>query len=488
MIAMKSMTKYLFLLMGLLIVVACASDEESNGVLPPGTPVTVKFKVDTYDGPMATRAWDGKTHAATTGEGMQSWVVIVVNNGNDAEQGKVERIFVKENVGDWTTDEVANETEAEVLTGQKRIYSFANIAPADLETALGLEAGAIAEEGTLVEQELDHDAVLAATFQPMGNNWTPVIDGEDQVGIPMSNWQDIEINRDNGTHTLYVCRMIAKLEFRFENGTGKPLTVKDFSINDITSNSSPISLMPSLQVPLASGQTMTPVLPDDRATETAHLFGQDNENSYTIPVGGKWTQTLYVNESEVSATSRYGLFFLTLNAEGEEQYRYALLNNENENWTYISRNDYRIIPIFVEDYRLDLVPVDFPPIGVYPAAVKEEDGVFTCTFHAKGDFELIPVVTKYSTGEQLPYGTGEGCWEYVTDSWTAPTETLTGEVNNAAAIYQDNTLPVWDAEQHIISGTFGETKGEAYHEMQVKIHKGGGVSDRILTYRVWVIR
>lgn len=478
---MKYWTKYITLLVGLLMMVACTGNDEVKEPLPLGTPVTVKFQLETYDGASATRAWNGKTHGAAEGEGMKSWVIIVVNNTEGEDKNKVETVLVKESVEDAVTDEVAREEEAEVFVGTKRIYTFANIAPADIENALGLEEGGIAEK-TLAGQTLSHETVTGAMFRPQGNHW------ESDAGIPMSNWQEVVIEQDDETHRLFVCRMIAKLEFEFRNQTGKPLTVTNLSISDITSNDTPIRLLPSQQVSNPMNSTLMPDLPNDHLTETVSLFSSEEEKM-EMAAGATMRQTIYVNESEVSASSRYGLFLLTLTVENEngeeEQLRYALLNNEQDNWTYISRNDYRIIPIIIEDYKLDLIPVDFPPIGVYPAAVKEEDGVFTCTFHAMGDFELIPVVTKYSTVTELVYGTGEGQWNYVADSWVTPATTLTGEENNAN-IYR--TAPSWDATQHVVAGTFNENRGEKYHEMQIQVNKGNSVATRVFTCRVWVIR
>ena len=61
-----------------------------------------------------------------------------------------------------------------------------------------------------------------------------------------------------------------------------------------------------------------------------------------------------------------------------------------------------------------MIPYDFPAIGVYPASVKEEDGIYTITFHDSGHFHLQPKVTKYSANNPK---------EVVPFTATAPTET-----------------------------------------------------------------
>jgi len=467
---------------------ACSDEEKHEVVLPPGTPVTVNFCVDTYDGQTVSRAWGGTTTPSMSGEKMQSWVVIVVNNAEGDAKDKVEAVLISSALNDAETD-LVDRGKAELFTGPKRVYTFANITPAQLETALGLTEGAISNQ-TLVGNVLIDEEVKAATFAPQGNNWTATKDAEGKYvgGIPMSNWQDINITKDNETHWLYVCRIIAKLEFEFQNLTDQPIAIKNLAINDITANASAVSLMPSQSVTERMTATLRPTLNDNRERQSVNLW-TTNETSVTVASGDRSVQTLYVNESAVATTSRYGLFRLTLTidrGEGVEELRYALVSNENDNWTYISRNDHRIIPILIEDYKLDLIPVDFPPIAVYPSSVKEEDGVFTCTFHAGGEFELIPVVTKYSTGTKLAYGTGDNQWSYVADSWITPATTPTG-ADNTPAIYVADKKPAWNDEDHLVSGEFNTTLGEAYHEMRVTVNKGGD-AQRELLYRVWVIR
>lgn len=377
---------------------ACSDEEKHEVVLPPGTPVTAHFCLSAANSGITTRAGEVE-------ENMKSWVVIITSNGT------VENVFTKDNVGNLMEDVVVNFT-AQVTTGTKRIYSFANITPTQLETALGLTAGDISSQ-TLKGETLANDAVNAATFAPQGNNWTSA---NNTKGIPMSNWQEIEIKSDNKSYTFYVCRMIAKVEFKLENKTGQDITVKNVTISDITSNESPVMLMPKTSVTAETGikQLINLPMASDSASvsvETTEVkaLKEDGTDAITLLADDTTSVTVYVNESQVQ--SDYGLFRLTLTIDRgtgeEEELRYALLGDENSNWTWIARNDHRIIPITIDDYKLDIVPVDFPPIGVYPASVKEdEEGTFTCTFYAGGEFYLAPVVTRYSTGESLPYGWG----------------------------------------------------------------------------------
>lgn len=445
------------------LMIACSDNRQVEEVLPPGVSVTAHFRLATANSGVATRAAE---------ENMKSWVVIITNQTD----GKVENVFTETDLDNLKSDFVTSQ----VTTGTKRIYSFANIALEELIKTINPGIEAIADPIETIKSITNIGAAISsATFLPQGNNWADA-EGE---GIPMSNWQDVEIKSDGKTYTLYVCRMIAKVEFQLKNLTDTDIKVKGVTISDITSNETPVKLMPVTSV---DGEGVRQPTPDMEVTPVEVTVSADG---MTLLANGATSTslTLYVNESRVQ--SDYGLFRLTLTIDRdgeEEELRYALLSDEHSNWTWIARNDHRIIPISIDDYKLDLVPVDFPPIGVYPASVKEdEEGTFTCTFYAGGEFQLAPVVTRYSTGETLPYGWGSseaGTWEIT--AFATPETTPVGETNSTT-IY---TTPLsWNEEDPMLTGTFNNsTTGEAYHELTVMVHKGNDITAQTLLGRVWV--
>lgn len=438
------------------LMIACSDDRQVEKVLPPGTPVTAHFHLATANSGITTRA---------EAENMKSWVVIITSNG------AVESVITKENLENIESDFVTRQ----VTTGTKRIYSFANITLEELIKAINPEIGTIENPiETLKSIDNIETAINAATFLPQGNNWTSA---NNTKGIPMSNWQDMEIKSDGKTYTLYVCRLIAKVEFQLENLTNSDIKVKSVTISDITSNETPVKLLPGTSVTSENTKQLKPTI----GVETVPVeVTASADDAVTLSSNGTASLTVYVNESEVQ--SDYGLFRLTLTIDRgtgeEEELRYALLSDEASNWTWIARNDHRIIPIRIDDYKLDLIPVDFPPIGVYPASVKEdEEGTFTCTFYAGGEFQLAPVVTRYSTGETLPYG-----WEgSEAGTWTISSFTE----DETTTIY---TTPLsWNGKDPMLTGTFNNsTTGEAYHELTVMVHKGNDVAAQTLLGRVWV--
>ena len=425
-----------------ILMIACSDTQQVEQELPLGTPVTAHFRLATANSGVTTRA---------EAENMKSWVVIITNQAD----GAVESVITKENLDNIESYFVTRQ----VTTGTKRIYSFANITPAQLEKALELTEGDISSQ-TLKGKTLTNDAVKAATFAPQGNNWTSA---NNTKGIPMSNWQDLEIKSDGKTYTLYVCRMIAKVEFQLKNLTNSDIKVKSVTISDITSNDTPVKLMPGTSVTAENTKQSEPDIEVVPVEVTASLG-----DAVALSAGQTTSITVYVNESKVQ--SDYGLFRLTLTIDRgtgeEEELRYALLSDENSNWTWIARNDHRIIPITIDDYKLDLVPVDFPPIGVYPASVKEdEEGSFTCTFYAGGEFYLAPVVTRYSAGVPLTIdvfkawnGTGADAQETA----AATGEIHIGEERGAGAmvygtpeVYHLRYADLTGYEKMVIEGTPG---------------------------------
>ncbi len=462
---LKILFRLSFVLSALLLVACSGNDNETDMHYPIGTPVEVQLSLSPVGSYNATRAEDENAKAE---EMMKSWVVIVVNN----QDNKIEKIIEKGSISNLEQDGIA---DVILTVGEKTVYSFANISLDLIKTALNVQS--LTEESALTL-----DNMQTALFSPNGNNW----DGTN--GIPMSNWQTITVTGPKETHDLFVCRMIAKLEFKINNITGKEIKIKNISISDITPNGAATKLMPASTVTSNKASEMQPNLPE-RVNIDNPTGGNNNQSTtvnvlngteeITIANNETKNATVYLNESKIDPTSRYGLFMITLTIDKDganEEVRYALVSNDYAKWTYIARNDYRIIPIVLDDYKLDIIPIDYPPIGVYPASVKEEDGTFTCTSHAAGEFSLQPVVTRYSTGEQLPYGATENTWSY-SNNWQT--------ISNPNSIYEK--APTWNATDHYFEGSFNDNTGEAYHEFSVLVNKGNS-APQTLTYRLWVIR
>lgn len=424
----------LLALVGLLA--ACSSDdiaeEQTNGT----DVATLTLRIGTPEATAVTRArntdWDDKNNAQDE-EMMNIWVVILTNTS-----GTVQKCIA-------CAPDAGAEREIDVVADKLKAadyiaYSFANISVAKVCELLGLTAPASIPTLTSTPQEIAVTGTVtlasaqAKTATINGNNFSPTAadNGFGSAGIPMSNVQTIastETSKD-----LIVVRMLAKMEISIKNETGAPLTVTSIKLSDITKNTSDnLLLLPKWTtttgkdlMPVAQHGDLQPNLNGKPGTEEMVVIVDEN-----LAKDATITKTFYINETakpDVSKTNAFQRFILTVEtkSEGKEvEQRFALIDDQNTDdeashnlngedvktpagkWDYIARNDYRIIPVVLDDYRLELVPYDFPAIGVYPASVKEEDGRFTINFHDYGHFHLVPYVTKISTGESVPFFNGE---------------------------------------------------------------------------------
>lgn len=572
---------YFFLIAAMTAVMAaCSSDDDAvSGVVTDGNSdvkVPVKLHLSVAgEGNTNTRAWVD-TPNATDDEMMNIWTVVAVYADGDNED-KVAFIHAA----------VPKEQKREIddlvyLTpGRYRFYSFANMEPLYVMGLLGipttentmasvdvtgtLGTASAYSSGTFADNKVysltwgststtvTSANVAAKVVQVNGNGFNPMAtdNGYGVKGIPMSNVQELAIDGSSDVD-LIVVRMMAKIEIQLFNETGSEVTVQSVTLSDLTGNvDNNLKLLPNYTT-ASSANTMEYVHKDIQP----NLNGTPAKVDYTYEVPTEKqtiatatyasgtparTLTFYVNES-ATPTNPDGLFYLTLKlANGStSELRYALINQngkttvDNNAWNYIARNDYRIIPIVIDDYKLELIPYDFPPIGVYPCSVKEiENDLYEMTFHDYGHFHLVPKVTKISTGATVPFGSPTGSdthyWTLNTDfagSWyTAATKGgawLTDEQITSNGFYRNQTVtadgdevggvPVWYANDGTVGpqwdpagGTdynpfiFGyiaepdaewwaaspRTDRQVYHEFRVKLFVGGTYR-RDLIYRFYM--
>lgn len=478
--------------------------------------VTLRIATDNAISDKAsTRAWEDANAKTDRTEMMYSWHVILVDASNKVVFKNSNTTVANDNA---EIDIVAENLE--LAAGTYTAYSFANIPVSSLPAAINKEVGADFTSA-------DVTALANATYTVNGNGFEPSANN----GIPMSNKQTLNITASDTEKDLIVIRMLAKMEVSFENKTGADATVQSFIISDITTNAANnLKLLPSLT---SGANTMDAVHGDIQP----NLYTSATASDYTVVVNktiannAKETVTFYINESATPSNAD-GLFYLTVKMNNTD-YRYALINQigktsaDNDAWHYIARNDYRILPIVLDEYKLELIPYDFPPIGVYPVSVREiESDLYEMTFHDYGHFHLVPKVTKTSNSTIVDYSsdttpTGTA-WTLNTDfagSWkTAATkggdwldaagvtsngfyrnQTATAdgdEVGGAPVWYANTSSPQWDPAggTNYAPFIFGyiDNPGSSltadkkiYHEFRVKLYVDGEYR-RDLLYRFYM--
>lgn len=413
-------------------------------------------------------------------------------------------------------------------------------------------------ENKLCDIEFTESTVTAASVEAKevnvaGNNFDLTThNGFGATGIPMSNVQTKTVS-DGSNVELVVIRMMAKIELQVYNDKGSDVTVESFTLTDVTKNSDGnLKLLPSLSdaghdvMTIPTHGDISPNLGTSTSKGDIKLYPNEtvsaSANNTTTGTPKKFT--FYVNES-VKPTNAFNHFFLKIKLAGEAEERYVLIDDkgsttaDDNKWDYIARNDYRIIPIVLDDYKLDMIPYDFPAIGVYPASVKEEDGIYTINFHDYGHFHLQPVVKKVSNSSVVvpfvataPTGTyGSTSWGLIGDSfassWVGPYTDATKATaydNEAATApfyrkgYTVNPpvdgdevggIPVWypndgsagpqwdpTASGSYAPFIFGYIEDPAatltedkkvYHEFSIYLYKKGMSAPRQMTYRLYMI-
>ncbi len=552
----------LMLAMALPLMTACSGDDAANGGETPidnDGKVQVHLRVSAADsGTM--RAWADAANA-TDDEMMNVWTVVIVNDAND-EVVEIQSCNPSSPYAE--IDDVTNLTP-----GTYRFYSFANIGASSLETLLGLPTGSVPVPSgtdaisTKEKSETPGDTgsglgniyKTGSNNQPTsggtpvdliqttinGNNFDPTAanNGLGAKGIPMSNVQTYTI-ASTGTYDLIVVRMMAKIKLQIENTTSASIKVNSVTLSNVTQNSTDnLKLLPSLSGHNTMEATHGDIQPNLGAATQADLTIPITEG--TIAATATKEVTFYVNECGTPNNAE-GLFYLTLDIDnaGNSEYRYALINSQNTDasaadykWDYIARNDYRIIPIKLDDLKFEIIPYDFPAIGVYPVSVKELDAtnhLYEFTFHDYGHFHLLPSVTKSGTPVEFSASTPTSGTDYkwtlagnnFANSWfTASTKGGAWLTTNAAiealGFYRTGYsvtppvdgdevggIPVWyvndgndgprwapDATNYrpfifgYIEDPGSATKKQVYHEMKIQVYNGT-VAYRQMLYRFYM--
>lgn len=245
--------------------------------------------------------------------------------------------------------------------------------------------------------------------------------GNKDLKIESITLTDITQNsEDTGSANLklfpYYTKNGANEKVDYEHGDIRPNLIEGATKDDLT-------IIPSTSGVIVSRDPSNTLTPSDPDPWTVYKDANKYSEKNNYPDASKAVKiTFYVNESanpqgesffpSTSSTpstheaeptptpQKFYHYFLKIKINGEEEQRFTLIDDNGtqagEKWNYIARNDYRIIPIVLDDYKLDMIPYDFPAIGVLPASVKEEDGIYTINFHDYGHFHLLPQVTRYS--------------------------------------------------------------------------------------------
>lgn len=424
---------------------SCSPDSDTG---TSENPVNVEITLSASPSPSPTRSlgdnvWTDQN--ATAGEFMRRCFVVAVQGGSI-----VDIIRSGEYAGEKAS---ATRLTSRIPAGTTTFYSFANIRPEDvgIDTTATLPAPL-------------PDGFARQTFTVRGN----VLKAADFAdGIPMSNCQTIDITPSTQHVSLSVVRMVAKVRMTFSNESAQPFRLKAVTLSDITDDTAGNLYLLPLQ---GDGGSLLPNIGPVATHSTRRI---DLGDGLLLEAGGKNRQTVefYVNESEANEPK-----YFVVGAETDQSTasrRMAMMQ-----WGGISRGDLIVLPIRLNDYRVECSVEQFTAIGVLPD-VESSPEQLTVRFHGYGEFHIRPSVRRLSDGKLLTPGTdGKDGWLF--ESWT--TTELQPDGGDGTCIYDRTPAPV--TSRHTIEGIMGNRSGYAMHQLLIR---AGGM-DYAIPYKIEIIK
>lgn len=296
---------------------------------------------------------------------MHTWWVAFVNGRNE-----VERIVSRDPSQTGAVSE--DRFSLELPNGIYRVYAFANITPAQLRQAAGVE---------FVEGEAA-PAMSAAQWSIDLNEWPANAPETFTAALPMTGYlADLQVAQSSSCE-IEVVRLVAKVRFDIiDNTVASTANVNSVTISPVTVG--PCPLLPDYT---KLGGLYVPASPEGLTYRELTLAFAEGQTS-------AWT---YLRESAAAdglpAPNPTGRFRLrvSVSRNGAPATDYFALTEE---LPALSRNDYVTIPLMLTDYILDVDVSFYPPIGGYPAVVVDELGdYYTITFGSTGYFSITPYV------------------------------------------------------------------------------------------------
>lgn len=453
------MKKYLnFYILGLLVtffLVACTAEDGGEMNSPSQQKVQVRLNMSVQSATQnsvsrATTADPDDPDNAVTGEMMRNWFVVIVQDKKIV--GFVRNSTFPSSEYERDQDEVA----VEIPVGQNTFYSFANILPSEI----GLNDDAQANVDQYLPEGFEQRTLgVSANSTTFANTMKEMVAKFGEKGIPMSNKQTVDIAENTRSVQLEVIRMVAKVRLEVANLTDHAITVKGITLSDVTPNEADNLYLFSNHV--ETDQVSAPTL--NTSHKEVLRLSPNNTMGYTVSAGDKQNLCFYVNESEATAENKYFVLQLQtadggLTGNTEVNRRFAMLS-----WRQINRNDFRIIPIKLEDYAIEWNVEAFSPIGVLPK-VEEDAENLTLTFGYYGEFHIEPHVKRLSDAKYV-------------DSWDIHNQAFTEQVSTPAGdagtcIFDGK--PAWHSASHRIEGEMGNRAGTSIYKLTLDVTKPNG--------------
>lgn len=386
--------KLLYLLIPLLLFSAC-SNEIGDDIKRGRSTVRIELQQNdpTAVAQNKTRAsFGGSYHDA--GDDIHNAYVVMYN----IKAGKVERIINVPTDAGETEYKSKQVTTITTENGDYLFYNFANReftttpttpnATTHEVTSLSLDGlGLTFTVGSPLPEGLD----TKVTTCDYNNYKIPT------KGIPMSDKNEFTIDKDQ-TITLILYRMLAKMQFAFNNRSASAFRIRGLKVGSITKDNTQIYLLPPKN---QNNLIKTDFTGLQHETTDVDVFTATADKPPVIIKSSETDNTsfnnLYINESEANTDGQSFPLTITMDRSTdkgqtwEEDIRHALIQ-----LTSIPRNNVAIVNVNLTDFVLKLEASAYAPIGGYPAYVVKQNDDFYAYFSGSGDFELRPTLYEYA--------------------------------------------------------------------------------------------
>ena len=367
------------------------------------------------------------------GELMKNWIIVMVDADN-----RIVDIVANGPYDAGETERSQDSFWKRMKQGTYTFYSFANLTRKEI----GIDTYRVGD--TLPAGFFEHmkcsvkipSLFFADHWSNFGNDYFP-------QGIPMSNKQVVTIGKDTKAVHLEVIRMVAKVVLQLTNNTDHDITFKGLTLSDVTPDvADNLMLLPGKDE--TDEQGIVHVSDANLATTQKQMVAYASMalgtgHDYVVKRNGQAVTNIcfYINESKATDENKYHILQLqTIDSDHSSTVinrRLAMLN-----WSKICRNDYRVIPIKLDDYSIEWDVQSFTPIGVLPQI--EDDGEnLTITMGYYGEFHIIPKVRQLSTGYYSAVQSGSFKWVTgskdifdVEPQWSLHGKRVEGEMANLA--------------------------------------------------------
>lgn len=382
--------KLLYLLIPLLLFSAC-SNEIGDDIKRGRSTVRIELQQTdpTAVGQNKTRAsFGGSYHDA--GDDIHNAYVVMYN----IKAGKVERII---NVPTDAGETEYKSKQVTTITTENGKYLFYNFANCDFVTT------PTTPNATHEVKSLSLDGLTFTVGSPLPEGLDTKVTTCDYnnyiiptTGIPMSDKNHFTIDKDQ-TITLMLYRMLAKMQFAFNNRSASAFRIRGLKVGSITKDNTQIKLLPPKD---GNNLIMTDFTGLQHATTDVDVFTATADKPPVVIHPNESNNTsfnnLYINESEANTDGQSFPLTITMDRSTdngttwEEDSRHALIQ-----LTSIPRNNVAIVNVNLTDFVLKLEASAYAPIGGYPAYVVKQNDDFYAYFSGSGDFELRPTLYEY---------------------------------------------------------------------------------------------